>query len=320
MVLKSRTIRNGLFALITISLISASAVAYLATLHISNDDSRSLITAKIISKASIMRILDQYERYFGAGTYAPTPFDSPDFAYADLSNPYFKKIRNDERVAHFYPNHGAPIDFSDAVSMAEFLRDLFPHGTSHKDYLNANVLEMMDAAEHGERFLCGNMSKMLAELVQAGGTQARTICLEDSSNNGHVVLEVWSRRFNKWAIIDPDYNVHYANATGTPLSALELYQISQDWNGIEDIRRVAGNSPNTLHNSNTKLIELFYRNGFAIYFYNRWVDANFPRRHPARSPSIMGYYVGNSGLRRLYSKHDSGTLTDDIISILYREP
>lgn len=203
--------------------------------------------------------------------------------------------------------------------MREYLRDLFPHGISSKNYLNKNVLEMIDAAEHGEKFLCGNISKMLIQLVQAGGTQARTVGVH-SSRGSHVVAEIWSKRFNKWIIIDSDYNVHYTDVAGTPLSALELYEMSGDTREIGTIQRIAGDSPNTLHNSNTKLIELFYRNGFTIHFYNRWVDRNLPRRHPMRSPSIMGFYVGNSTVRKFYFKHNSEILTEEIISKLYMNP
>lgn len=320
MFIKRKTIKHALLVLITVSGLLVSAIGYLAIQNIASNDSQLLFGGKLISKALVMGIFDRYERFFSGAMYTPTPFDSPEFSYADLSNPYFEVVRSDKRVAHFYAHSSMPMDFYNAVSMADFLRDLFPHGVSRRSYQNANVLEMMDAAENGERFLCGNISKMLAQLVQAGGTQARNISLGKSANDGHNLIELWSRRFGKWAVIDPDYNVHYTDSLGIPLSALELYQIAQDENRIRDIRRIAGNSPNTLHNSNTKNIEKRYRNGFAVEFYNRWVDANLPRWHPGRSPSIMAYYIGNSFPRRFYYKYDSRIPTNDIISILYAAP
>lgn len=298
--LKTRMIKRGIFSIGTIFIVSALAIVSVAIQPVSSDDSQILFGAKLISKTLIMRSLDQYERLSGDAFYAPTPFDSPDFVYADLSDLYFERIKNDKRVEQFYAGWGSSqkayryTDFSDAVSMANFLRNLFPHGISRKDYLNTNVLELIDAAENGEQFLCGNISKMLAQLIQAGGTMARLISLGDPSDKGHVVVEMWSRRFNKWAVIDSDYNVHYRNSLGIPLSAWELYQIAQGENKVKDISRIAGKSPNTLRNSESKLIKNFYRSGFAIQFFNKWVDANLPRKHPARSPSIMSYYVGNS--------------------------
>jgi len=319
MFLKNSAIRKALIAFFIITFISTLAIVLLAKRNITSNDPQFLIVSQKISKSLIMRLLDKVESNFGFVSYAPTPFDSPDFSYADLSHPYFEKIRNDNRVSHFYSNHAVAIDFSDAITMREYLRDLFPHGTASTSFINTNVLEMIDAAEQGEKFLCGNISKMLVQLIQAGGTQARTVGLQ-ASHSGHVVVELWSKRFNKWVILDPDYNVHYTNATGTPLSAIELYLMSQDSNNIKDIKPITGKSLNTLHNNSSNLVELFYKNGIAINYYNRWVDMNLPRRNPARSPVIMGYYIGNSKIERLYYKHDSDVITDEVSSKLYMKP
>ena len=178
---------------------------------------------------------------------------------------------------------------------------------------------MIDAAEQGERFLCGNISKMLVQLIQAGGTQARTVGLQ-AAHSGHVVVELWSKQFNKWVILDPDYNVHYTDTAGKPLSALEIFEMSQDSNKIKNIIPVIGNSPNTLYKSDSRLVDLFYKNGVAINFYNRWVDKNYPRRHPARSPSIMAFYVGDSTVDKLYYKHDSQNVENQVLEKLYSNP
>jgi hypothetical protein len=267
-----------------------------------------------------MRALDNYYKYFGGKTYAPTPLDSCEFTYADLGHPYFEQIRNDRRLSKFYKNKAGPTDFFDAVSMADYLRDFFPHGYSSKSYANENLLSMLDAAEEGEKFLCGDISKMLAEMIQAGGTQARKVSLGDSKDRGHVVVEMWSEEFNKWAVIGPDYNVYYTSADGTPLSAAELYEAARDPVKKDSVKVISGKSPNTLHNKNTDLLNQYYKNGFAIEFYNRWVEFNYPRSYPGISPSIMAYYVGHSPLRRFYYKNNSDKVTEDAISVLYSPP
>jgi len=319
MSLNNSVTRKVLIAFFITAFITVSAIVFLAKQNITSDDSQFLVTSQKISKSLIMRALDKVESNFGATSYAPTPFDSPDFSYADLSHPYFEKIRNDKRVAHFYSRENGKIDFYDAISMREYLRDLFPHGTESKNYLHVNVLEMIDATEKGEKYLCGNISKMLVQMIQAGGTQARTVGLQ-APDSGHVVVELWSDKFDKWVVLDPDYNVHYTNTSGTPLSAIELYQMSQDSNKIKDIMRVPGKSVNTLYSNNSKLVEQYYKNGIAINYYNRWVDKDLPRINPARSPAIMGFYIGNSALERIYHKHDSEVITDEIGSILYMNP
>ena len=314
-------IKKYLLVFATLSFIIMLAIAYLATRMILSDDPPMLIASQKVSKTLIMRSFDSFEKYFGTKTYAPTPFDSPDFSYANLSHPYFEKIRNDKRVAHFYANtsHDKPIDLSDALSMKEYLRNLFRHAESSKDYENAQVLEMIDAAQKGETFKCGNIVRMLAELIQAGGVQARTIELP-GENNGHVVMEFWSKQFKKWVMLDPDYNVHYTNAAGIPLSSLEIHQMSQDNEKRKEITVVIGNSPNTLYKKNTNLVEKYYKNGVAIGFYNRWVDKNYPRRHPARSLAIMGYYVGKLNVEKLYYKHHSDVISKEAYLKLYGNP
>jgi hypothetical protein len=325
--MKNRFIKRSLLAVFITSLIFTFIVGYLAIRNVSSSDSQLMISSQKISKAIIMRFLDQSERMFSSANYTPTPFDSPstDFEYAKLSHPYFKKIRDDKRVAHFYSqslglNSQDTIDFMDAVSMREYLRNLFPHGTSTRNFMRTNLLEMIDAAEQGERFLCGNISKMLVQMIQAGGTQARTVALESLNDGGHIVVEMWSNQLDKWVLIDPDYNVHYTNASGTPLSAIELYTMAQNSHDLKKISRITGKSLNTLHNNETKLVEQFYKNGFSILFYNSWVDKNLPRRNPARSPAIMGAYLGESEINKIYYKHDGNIKDEEFVAVLYKQP
>lgn len=295
------------------------AILFMSVKTVSVDDDQVLIAAQKVSKSIIMNALDNINILTGLYDDPPTPFDGPGFSYADLSHPYFEAIRKDRRLTHFYTGIEDGLDFEHALILKEYLRDLFPHGAADKNYLNVNVLEMIDAAEMGEKYLCGNISKMLVQLIQAGGTQARTVGLQ-SAESGHIVVELWSNKFNKWALLDPDYNVHYTDQSGIPMSALDLYINSHKLDFNSNIIRHTGLSKNTLHNSNTRLIEDYYKKGFVINYYNRWVDKNYPRRHPARSPSIMGYYIGNSNVESFYYKHDSSVVTEDIKQTLYENP
>lgn len=304
---------------VSILVLFAFSIGYLAKRNIRHDDPQYLIASQKISKSLIMKGLDVFERNLGSKFYAPTPFDSPAFSYANMSDPYYEQVRKDERLTRFFKDREITVDLPEVISMMEYLRDLFPHGTASRNYLHTNVLEMIDAAEQGEKFLCGNISKMLVQLVHAGGTQARTIGLQ-SESSGHVVVEIWSNMFNKWVLLDPDYNVYYVNNAGVPLSAINLYEMSQNDSNAKAIRPVTGISENTLHKPDTNLVESYYKKGFTVNFYNRWVDQDLARHHPARSPVIMGYYIGNSTLESFYYKYDTNKLSDEIRSILYMNP
>lgn len=317
--MKKKSVKRAVLGSAVVVVVLMSATAYLSVRVISTEDPRWVTSAQLLSKATIMKVLDRYRSLTDPETYAPTPFDSASFRYADLSHPYFAKVRSDKRIAHFYRKANLPVDFDSVIAMREYLRSLFRHGTASRDYINTNVLEMIDAAENGERFVCGDITKMLAQLIQAGGTQARLVGLR-SAHSDHIVVEFWSRRYGKWVAVDPDYNVHYTNAEGIPLSVAELFESAQDTQRLKHVRRVAGTSPNTLYNKKSRLLELFYKNGFAVYFYNRWVDQNLPRIDPTRSPAIMGFYVGNSAIEKYYYKHDSDVLTRELRGRLYLAP
>ena len=100
--------------------------------------------------------------------------DSPELDYYD-------RVRWDSRLRHFY---AAPrSDFDTYLAYANFLRDRFPHGfhsreDSHPGEVHIwNLLEMLDEADAGESFLCGEISLMLSQMIIAGGGFARTVGL-----------------------------------------------------------------------------------------------------------------------------------------------
>lgn len=226
--------------------------------------------------------------------YAPTPFEEG-FQYADLSNQGFDTIRADARLSQFYTS--TPINYDVAVQMADFLRSYFKHGVNSSPVDQPHVLDMLEQADEGETYLCENIAIMLAQMIQAGGRQARLIRLFNATGGGHVVLEMWAGE--KWAVIDPDYNVHYL-LNGIPMSAQELHETDP-----ELVERVPGNSPNTLFTSESKLIERFYREGYGIYYYNRWIDADLPLTNPERKVEYATYYVGSSTYQRARFYHST---------------
>jgi hypothetical protein len=304
-------------ALVVLLASSLLAVGYLSVRLIKHDDPAYLVAAQKISKSLIMRALDGVEIVIAGPGYAPTPLDSTGFRYANLAHPYFDQVRQDARLSKFYAGIST-VDLEEVLLLKNYLRDLFPHGDASRDYINSNVIEMIDAAENGESFLCGDAAKMLAQLIQAGGTQARTVILE-SPSSGHVVVEFWSKQYNKWILVDPDYNVFYTDASGMPLSAYEVYLGALNNRG-GDIRRIVGKSKNNILADDRSLLDEFYKNGIAVHFYNRWVDENLPRVNPGRSPAIASFYIGNSPVEGIYYKHDSVSPSNDLIKTLYINP
>lgn len=254
-----------------------------------------------------------YKNYLNV-SYGPQPLDK-DFKWENLNHHYYKEIRNDMRIKHFYNNKSYGLN--DYIEMKEFLRDLFQHGISSKSYLNSNLIEMLDAAERGEKFLCTDISKMLAQMILASGSQARLVSLSTLEGKGHTVLEYWSETFDKWVLLDSDYNVYYTDLDSIPLNGLELYNFSKK---NEKVLKHKGKSINTLFNSNTKLYEQMYRYGVAIDFYNKWVSKNYNRANPERSPVNSNIYVGEQKIRKIYYANDFDLENKKIVNLILRSP
>ena len=67
---------------------------------------------------------------------------------------------------------------------------------------------------------------MFAQFCQSFGIAVRMVNLNYSIWGGHELTEVWSRDYEKWIMIDPQFDTMFVNReTGIPLSTLEVHQV-----------------------------------------------------------------------------------------------
>ncbi|UCG52596.1 MAG: hypothetical protein JSW58_03335 [Candidatus Latescibacterota bacterium] len=292
--MKKKT-RLLLLSVLAVFVIAAALIGVGSVSYFEGDHSGIVRQWKLCSKNIVMRSLYAANRIAPfAGTTdlePPTPLHGKGYSYQDLSHPYFDTVRTDPRIRHLYQD--PRMQFDDFVEMADFLRDQSPHGRSTISHSQRklNLLALLDLADKGERFTCGTMSKMLAQMVQASGNFARLVFLF-----GHVVTEVWVPEFEKWVLIDPLFNVHYLNDKGVPLSALDLHRMINA--GAEhNIHPRPGNSPNTVFTERAPKKQLYecYKMWFAVSFFDKWVSHDLPRWSPYGSPVITGVYYNESG-------------------------
>jgi hypothetical protein len=81
---------------------------------------------------------------------------------------------------------------------------------------------------------CGQYAQVLLQSLAALGWTARYVEIGTNDNPyAHFVLEVWSNQFNKWILLDADYNVHFER-DGVPMSALEIHDavVASDMAGV----------------------------------------------------------------------------------------
>ena len=119
-----------------------------------------------------------------------------------------------------------------ALATAEMLLGLVTQrwrhsGGSHDVSNDANVV--LDRVEQGERFACGQYTVVLTQALNAMQIPARPISLfrldyYAARGTGHVVTEAWIDDLGKWVVLDGQNGAVWRDASGVPLSVVELQQ------------------------------------------------------------------------------------------------
>ncbi|GAB3841291.1 transglutaminase-like domain-containing protein [Hymenobacter jeollabukensis] len=88
-------------------------------------------------------------------------------------------------------------------------------------------MEILDDALVGKSVQCIEFGRVMAAVLTAMGMPARPLFLKAAdadkrgSAGGHVLTEVWLEEFQKWAVVDSQWDV-LPTLNGTPVSAVEL--------------------------------------------------------------------------------------------------
>ncbi len=102
----------------------------------------------------------------------------------------------------------------------------------------SDALEILRAAEQGQRFRCVEYSVVTSACLAALGFRVRGLGLmtrdiaEVRSGGGHAVNEVYLPDQRKWVFLDPQYNVMVLRG-GVPLNAVELQRAIAEQEPIE---------------------------------------------------------------------------------------
>ncbi len=142
------------------------------------------------------------------------------FAFEDLSQAKLATLREKYGLAGVVAPGKTEIE--KMALLRSWVKSRWKH-TPPNIFPRWDALEILDLAAKGEKFYCVQSSILLMQCMQAVGWQARKLEIHDSTGNDHSVIEVWSDDFDKWVIMDADFNAHYERA-GIPLGALEMHQ------------------------------------------------------------------------------------------------
>ncbi|MEX2585510.1 MAG: transglutaminase-like domain-containing protein, partial [Balneolaceae bacterium] len=73
---------------------------------------------------------------------------------------------------------------------------------------------------------CLYFTIVFAQACQSFGIPVRIATINYSVWGGHEVAEVWSREYQKWIMVDPQFDsIYVSKETGEPMSLLELHEI-----------------------------------------------------------------------------------------------
>jgi hypothetical protein len=118
---------------------------------------------------------------------------------------------------------GTPRQFDQMERVQDWVNAQWPDGTPNP-YPPWNALTVLDWIRAGKTGgFCAQYAQVFLQSLAALGFTARYIEIGSRENPyAHYLTEVWSNDFDKWVVMDADFNVHFER-NGVPLSAVEIH-------------------------------------------------------------------------------------------------
>ncbi len=154
-----------------------------------------------------------------------------------LDDPQLDQLAAREHLRDVAPPAGR--QFDRILQVKEWVNAQWPVGTPDP-YPPWNAMIILDWIRSGRTGgFCGQYSQVLLQSLAALGFNARYVEIGAADNPyAHYVTEVWSNDFDKWVMMDADYNLHFER-DGVPMSALEIHDALLEGT-LDGARPVAG--------------------------------------------------------------------------------
>lgn len=144
------------------------------------------------------------------------------FVYESMNAPHLVEFRNLYRLNELVAN--IPDEYTAMLQLGAWVGSLWDHGISPVPggTQTFNPVDVIQAGRDGSKFWCEIAAKMTVHAATAVGWTSRLLTASgDGYTWEHAVTELWSNQYNKWFVMDTDFNVVYEKG-GIPLSAFEL--------------------------------------------------------------------------------------------------
>jgi hypothetical protein len=149
------------------------------------------------------------------------------FKYPDtLNNGFLRELRTEYKLIELTQNKLSDID--KVLSVLNWTHNQWKHNGSNEPS-KSDALTILKEAKDGKTFRCVEYGIVLTSALQALNFKARVVGLKTADvetkkyGAGHVLAEVWMPQFDKWVLIDGQFNV-MPILDNIPLNAVEFQQ------------------------------------------------------------------------------------------------
>ena len=226
---------------------------------------------------------------------APPAVGPVPFVFETVGAGYIARFRKDFRLDRVVAD--APNEYEAMLRLAAWVGSRWDHGTDTP--ADGSVAfdpgAVVAAGAGGQRYWCEIAARTMVHAATALGWSARVIT---ASRGGyiwdHAVAEVWSNEFDKWVMLDTDFNILY-ESEGTPLSAFEIChdgpRLARE--GRLSERRIADRKPSLTHQNLLPVFRYVH-----VDLRNDWRSRPLPRGSPAGGDRAT-WWTARPSLERL---------------------
>jgi hypothetical protein len=201
------------------------------------------------------------------------------FKYPDtLNNVFLRELRNEYKLLELTQNKSSDID--KVLSVLNWTHKQWEHSGSNEPS-KSDALTILKEAKNGKKFRCVEYGIVLTSALQSLNFKARVVGLKTADvetkkyGAGHVLAEVWIPQFNKWVLIDAQFNV-LPTLDNIPLNAVEFQQA------------ISANKKYKLIDVNGEVSKLRVKMYTKFVFdYLYFIDARFDNRNNPVDQSVV---------------------------------
>jgi hypothetical protein len=176
-------------------------------------------------------------------------------------------------------------EYEKAILITNWVHNQWKHNGINEPSV-AEPIQILKEAKLGKKFRCVEYSILLHAALNCYGVKSRILYLRTRdvetrpSGAGHVVVECYLGSLGKWALFDPQVNIHFEKK-GMPLNAVELqHELSIS---SEDVLMLVFNS------RLNKRLKTRYSKWICQYLYYFHTDqvAVYPPKYPRNQIVLM---------------------------------